>query len=185
MFFRITLVHLIGQSLKQINSQKKVSVVLVARKVQVEAGDKSDQKLALVGLNFVDVLVELTMFEQVVYPREDGLVTQVALIVRFFYLGLFSKVLQSVITGSPSFVSDCQLLWRRPLLYDFIVIFFVFRQRVKTKHRQDIHIEVVNHQPDVTEAARRFYNLRFELAPQDKINEYFCNLFQRLQVDIF
>ena len=65
-----------------------------------------------------------------------------------------------------------------------LVRFFVLRQSIQTEDGQNIHVLVVDHEPNVTEAARRLERILGYLPPQDKIDEDLGDLLQRLQVDV-
>ena len=64
------------------------------------------------------------------------------------------------------------------------MVSLIFAETVQAEHGQDIHIKVIDHEADVTEAARRLNDLRLELAPKDQIDENLRDLFQSFQIDV-
>lgn len=71
------------------------------------------------------------------------------------------------------------------LLYDHFMIILVFRQSVQAEHCQYIHVEVVDHEANVAQAAGSLDNLRLQLAPEDEVDEDLRDFFKRLQIDVF
>lgn len=65
------------------------------------------------------------------------------------------------------------------------MIFFIFRKRIEAKHGKYVHVKVVNHEANVTKAARSLNDFCFELAPQNQIDENLSDLLESLQVYVF
>ena len=63
--------------------------------------------------------------------------------------------------------------------------FFIFRESIQAEDGQDIHILVIDHQPNVTQAASGLESVLRYFAPQDQIDEDFGDLFQRLKIYVF
>ena len=70
-------------------------------------------------------------------------------------------------------------------LSDVLVRFFVLRQGVETEDCEDVHVLVVDHEANITEAASCFECVLRNLPPQDQIDEDLGDLLQRLEVDVF
>ena len=170
--------HKFRQTFKEFQFEQEVPIVLVSRQVQVETGDQSNQKLSLARLNGVDILwVLLAVLEQKIDSWENrlwGLWASWIILLLFDYCALVFCLLK--------LIYDEVLL---SLLNDFLVIFFIFRKRIEAKHGKYVHVKVVNHEANVTKAARSLNDFCFELAPQNQIDENLSDLLESLQVYVF
>jgi hypothetical protein len=66
---------------------------------------------------------------------------------------------------------------------NFLVELLVLRERVQTEHGQDVHVEIINHEPNITQVTSNLNDVFLHSAPQDQIDEYLGDLLQRLQID--
>ena len=74
------------------------------------------------------------------------------------------------------------------LIDDIWVVLFILRQRVEAEHGKYVHVKVVNHEPNVAQAAGRLYDLGpelIQLSPEDQIDQNLCDFLQSFQVDVF
>ena len=56
----------------------------------------------------------------------------------------------------------------------------VLGERVKAEDGQDVDVLVVNHEADITQTACRLKSVLGDLAPENQVDEDFCDLLQSL-----
>lgn len=61
----------------------------------------------------------------------------------------------------------------------------VLTESIETEDWEDVHVCVLHHEADVTQATDSLDCVRLNLAPKDEVDEDFGNFFQRFKVDIF
>ena len=124
------------------------------------------------------------MLEQEVYPGEDRLgCLTAARIVLCFALERHRRCTGVTVALFLHRFFDFQLSGGA-LLDNLLMVSLIFAETIQAEHGQDIHIKVIDHEADVTEAARRLNDLRLELAPKDQIDENLRDLFQSFQIDV-
>lgn len=187
--------------MEKLQFQQKFPIVLISSQIEEKACNERNQELffASIYLSICLTFLLLDIFKQKVNSREYRLhsTAVLTLLVSFAFtrrhklifvetFGVYLVVLLAssvqIVCNFSFLLLDILLTSLTSLLYNFFVIFFILRQSVQTKHRQNVHVNVIDHQTNVAQTARSFDRLRFKFSPKNQIYENFCNFFQSFQV---
>lgn len=61
----------------------------------------------------------------------------------------------------------------------------ILTECIKTKNSQYIHINIIDHQPNITQTTRSLNSVRVQLPPKNQINKDLGDFFESFKVDVF